>query len=100
MRRKVFSVCSVLSLLVSAAVCVLWVRGYFVADEWIVSHIRPVEAIVSQRQLRFHSGYGGCEFSYVHFRLTEIEAFRGDDGFDISYFPYNVVSVGSATEQL
>jgi len=100
MRRKLFSLCSVLSLLLCAAVCVLWVRGYFVTDEWIAGYVRPVGAIVSQRQLRTRSGYGGCEFSYDHYRLIKIEAFRPDDGFNFSHFWGNVVSAGSAAEQL
>src|SRR4051794_7319585 len=99
MRRKLFSLCWVLSLLMCAAVCVLWLRGYLVADQWIISYERPVESIVSDRQLRMHSGHGGCEFSYVHLRMTEVDSFVRGDGLDLSHFRYNVVSAGSATEQ-
>ena len=33
-RRRLFTLCSALSLLLCAAVCVLWVRSYFFAESW------------------------------------------------------------------
>jgi hypothetical protein len=36
-RRRLFTFCSAVSLLLCVAVCVLWVRSYFIADSWTVT---------------------------------------------------------------
>jgi hypothetical protein len=99
MIRRLFTLLRALSLVLCVATCVFWVRGYFVADEWIVSHERPGEALVDKRQLVARSGHGGWEFSYKHFRLIESSLPR-DDRFSLDHFGYDVVSAGTVADQL
>jgi hypothetical protein len=53
MRRRLIAMSSVLSLLLCAAVCVMWVRSYWVADAWgWARDKRTVQCAVARGRLR------------------------------------------------
>jgi len=64
MRRKLFTLCSAISLLLCVAVCVLWVRSY-----WFYNHLHrshwtivdsPGSSTTIEKYLDFHSAGGGA----------------------------------------
>ena len=59
MRRKLFTLLARLSLLLCVAVCVLWVRSYFVADRFFWRGWADDADRSYQRQVVILSGHGG-----------------------------------------
>jgi hypothetical protein len=59
LRRRFFTFLSALSLLLCVAVCVLWVRSYWVAEMWRVGTWRESEAGYFFRRVKLTSGLGG-----------------------------------------
>ena len=45
MQRKLTLLCLTVTLALCAVVCVMWVRGYFAADEWFVSYEHTTEGV-------------------------------------------------------
>jgi hypothetical protein len=68
--RHLFTICSAASLVLCVAVCVLWVRSYWVGDTFRKRTASNAERIVEWRDLRFYSGAGGLSFSRRYGRET------------------------------
>jgi hypothetical protein len=64
MRRRLFTVLSVLSLVLCSATCVLWVRSYWVQDQWLYFRHSPAQAPEHRFSLLSHSGQ--FSISWVH----------------------------------
>jgi hypothetical protein len=72
MTRRLFTILSALSLLLCVAVCVLWVRSYWVGDDFVVRNPIDDGAISWQRVTDIRLGRGGIQVERVKLRVYTV----------------------------
>jgi rRNA maturation protein Nop10 len=71
MLRRLFTVLSALSLLLCVAVAVLWVRSYWVEDQWMLSATTLADGRARFRQYTLQLRCG--TFTFIHRRLESVD---------------------------